>query len=157
MVILILIPSTIIAQTDNTSHKSPFAFSVHGGYSWLDGVIGADFQSGLLGISGGWMPTTMPISGTRINSTGIALSLYSNPPTESSAFYLSIGVNSHGYRYEDSFGNAQSKSMAIVMGGWKYNVNMLYLKMGSGYGWCDEAGVWTAEITLGINLFKNYK
>jgi len=153
----VFISSTLNAQQTNdlTTH-TPYALSIHGGYSWLDGVVGADFQSGLFGLTGGWMPTTMPMTGENINSFGFAASLYSGPPTDIYTFYLSVGVASDGYQYEDSYGYGGTEPVTIVMVGSKYNGNRVYFKAGIGYGWNEYTGVWTGELTLGIPLFKNY-
>jgi len=134
----------------------PFAFNIHGGYSWLDGVLGADLQWDNLGISGGWMPNTMPLSGRSVPSYSIAASCYSGHYYENSV-YLSIGVASTGYLYEDSYGYEETMPMTIVMGGYKWAGENLYLKMGVGYGWCNQGNTWTGEITLGYTLFRTYK
>lgn len=147
---LILLSLNSNAQTTSTS------FSVHGGYSWLNGVVGAELQSGCFGISGGWMPTSMPISGDKVNSYGFAVSIYSGPPSETISYYLSGGIASDGYQYEDSYGYGKTEAVTIIMAGTKYNFNSFYAKLGLGYGWCEQAGAFTFEATIGIPLFKNY-
>ena len=156
LVILSFMLMFITTLSAQNQPATPLVISAHGGYSWLDGVVGVDFQSGIFGLSGGWMPTTMPISGEKINSYGIAATIYSGPPTESSIFYLTAGVASDGYQYETSSGYGETQPVTIVLIGTKYNFEPLYLKAGVGYGWCDKAGVFAFELTLGLNLFKNY-
>ena len=93
--ILLTIFLLFIVNIESKS-QTPFAFSAQGGYSWLNGVVGADLQFGKFGISGGWMPTKMPISGTKTSSYG---ALYSGNYDETTV-YGSIGIASQGYRYE---------------------------------------------------------
>jgi len=146
----------MILSSNAQSQPSPFALSVHGGYSWLDGVVGGDLQTGLFGLSAGWMPTTMPLSGDPVNSLCAAISIYSGPVTDAYTWYGSFGVASDGYQYEDTYGGEGTEAVYIAMVGTRYNSPKVYLKAGIGYGWNEWAGVWTGEITLGIPLFKNY-
>jgi hypothetical protein len=145
-----------LLSLSSNAQTTPTSFSVHGGYSWLNGVVGAELQSGCFGISGGWMPTTMPISGDKVNSYGFAVSLYSGPPSETISYYLSGGIASDGYQYEDSYGYGKTEAVTIIMAGTKYNFNSFYAKLGLGYGFCSEANSFTFEATIGIPLFKNY-
>jgi hypothetical protein len=136
--------------------QTPYALSVTGGYSWLSGVIGAEFQTGNFGFSGGWMPTSMPMSGEKVNSVGVAVTAYSGTPEDISTWYCSLGVASDGYRYEDSYGYGSTMPMTIVMVGSKYSSGDIFCKGGIGYGWCELGGAFAFEFTLGYTLFKNY-
>jgi hypothetical protein len=142
--------------SSNLSSQTPYALSVQGGYSWLNGVVGGDLHIGNFGISGGWMPTKMPMSGLKINSYGFAATIYSGPPDETS-YYASIGVASQGFRYEDSWGGESTAPMTIVMAGVKSGSDQFTFKLGGGYGWCEYGNAWTFEISLGFVLFKNLK
>lgn len=63
----------LIMSTTVNAQQTPFAFNVQGGYSWLNGVLGAEAQFGKLGVSGGWMPCRMPMSGEWINYIAVRL------------------------------------------------------------------------------------
>jgi hypothetical protein len=146
----------IIMSTTVNAQSTPFSLNVQGGYSWLNGVVGAEAQFGKIGLSGGWMPCKMPMSGTKVNSIGLAATYYTLPANqEGYSAYISAGVASDGYRYEDSWGDEAISPMTIVMIGSKYDSGDMNCKLGIGYGWCDEAGVFTFEITLGFSLFSN--
>jgi len=145
----LMLPLTLNAQT-------PIALNLHGGYSWLNGVVGGEIQFGRLGISGGWMPTRMPLSGDPISSIGIGGTLYSSRAGELGySGYVSMGVTSQGYQYEDSWGGEATEPVTIIMTGLKYDSGGFYMKGGVGYGWCDYAESWTGEILIGFTLFSN--
>ena len=136
------------------SYSQNGAFGVQGGYSWINGLIGAQYQMGHLAIGGGYYPAIMPGSGKPVSSFSGVFTLYGGDWDES-CYYLSIGIASAGYRYEISYGggpwiNPVVKPMTILMGGVKYaSYSNWYTKGGIGVGWCDEATVFTWEITLG--------
>jgi len=149
LTIALLLPLNLRAQTATT-------FSIHGGYSWLNGVVGAELQVGKFGISGGWMPAKMPMSGESISSYGFAVTLYSANAGETGySMYLSGGGASQGYRYEDTWGGEATAPVAIIMVGSKYDSGGVYSKVGIGYGWCSdpEVGAFAFEILLGFTLF----
>jgi len=154
LVLMLTLVSASYAQYSEAPAVTPFAFNVHGGYSYLDGVLGADFQYNHWGISGGWMPQYTPYYATPVPSWGIAGTWYSGYYYESSV-YLSLGVASAGYVVEDSYyGYYETYPMTILMGGYKWAGNNFYLKCGFGYGWCEYVGSWTGEVTLGYAIFK---
>ncbi len=157
-ILIALFLMIFINLSSNLCAQSQTSLSIHGGYSWLNGVVGAEVQSGCFGIGGGWMPTTMPISGNKVNSFGFGISIYDGPPSQPVLFYLSGGIASDGYQYEDSNGYGETKPVTIIMLGTKYNFNSFYGKLGVGYGFCDEsnASAFTFEALIGIPLFKNY-
>jgi hypothetical protein len=148
----ILLSLNLIAQISPTATS----FSIHGGYSWLNGVVGAELQSGCIGISAGWMPTSMPMSGNKVNSFSGALTVYGGQPTEPLLCYLSGGIASAGYQYEDSYGYGKTDQVIIFMAGLKFKLGTFYGKLGAGYGFCSEADSFTLEGLIGIPLFKNY-
>ena len=153
LVLLLTLSSSTFAQYSEAPQVDPFAINVHGGYSWLDGVLGLDMQYNHWGLSGGWMPNHTPLYGTSVPSWSIAGTAYSGYWYENS-LYLSIGVASTGYVVEDSYYGYETYPMSIVMGGYKWAGQNLYMKLGVGYGWCEYAGTWTGEITIGYPLFK---
>jgi len=162
MLIFIVLPINLKSQesftstSTSTSVSTPISFNIQGGYSWLTGVVGGEIQIGHIGLAGGWMPTTMPLSGTKVNSGCFAATYYTSTPSQDGySLYLSGGVSTQGYQYEDTWGGEITLPTAIIMVGSKYETGGLYLKSGIGYGWCEEAGVFTFEITLGLKIFGN--
>ena len=126
--------------------------TVQGGYSWLNGVIGAELQFGKIGISAGYMPTAMPLSGDPVSSYSLALSLYGKDYDES-CFYGSYGIASGGYRYEDTNGESIVELMSIGMIGYRFTTDFgLSSKLGAGYGWNKNTGVYTMEWTVGYSF-----
>ena len=155
MSISLIFASTILSaqSTESTQSTTPYSLSITGGYSWLTGALGGEFQFGNVGLAAGWMPTTMPLSGTKINSGCYAITYYY--PENNYFTYASAGISTKGYQYEDTWGGAYTKAVTIIMFGEKWQGKRLWMKAGVGYGWCDEAKVWTGEITLGLILFGN--
>lgn len=159
MSLTMIFASMTMSAQDNGSTQSvvvpriPITLSISGGYSWLTGVVGGELQFGNLGLAGGWMPTTMPLSGTKINSGCFAVSYYY--PENNFYSYVSAGISTQGYRYEDTWGGENTQAMTIIMVGEKLQNNRFWMKAGVGYGWCDQGEAWTGEITLGLILFGN--
>lgn len=141
-----------------TNAQNPFAVSVHGGYSWLNGVLGAEAQFGHFGISGGWMPTKMPMSGEKVSSIGFGVTAFTGNPDELS-YYVSYGIASDGYRSETTsnygYSDEFTAPMNIIMVGCKSGTDTFNFRLGGGYGWCEYGGSWTFEVTLGFVLFSN--
>jgi hypothetical protein len=126
--------------------------TVQGGYSWLNGIVGAEIQFVNLGISFGYMPTSMPLSGDKVASYSAALTWYGKP-YDQDCFYGSFGVASAGYTYEDNMGGSIVKQMTIGMLGYRFTSDLgLSSKIGVGYGWCDLAETYTWEWTLGYTF-----
>ena len=155
--LLVAIMSVVmISLSTTTKAQTPMSFSVHGGYSWLTGVVGAEAQFGNIGLAGGWMPTKMPMSGEKISSYSGAVTYYtSKAGEEGSSFYITGAMASQGYRYEDSWGGESTSPITIIAVGTKYDAGGVWSKVGVGYGWCDLASAWTFEISLGFVLFGN--
>jgi hypothetical protein len=156
LTVALLLPSKLNGQMSTSTLATPFSFSVVGGYSWLSGVVGGELQYGKLGIEGGWMPTSMPLSGTRVDSWGIAATFYTLPTgIEGTSYYFSGGMASAGYQYEDTWGGEYTEPVIILMAGSKYDVGGVFFKGGIGYGWNEEMGTFAFELTLGFKLFGN--
>lgn len=136
---------------------SQSAFTVQGGYSWLNGVVGAEYQMGHIAISAGYYPAKMPGSGDPIASFSGAVTWYDGLWSES-GYYASIGFASAGYRHETSYnggawGSDIVSPMTIGMIGYKYGSYTGYnMKLGFGYGWCDQASTFTWELTIGYSF-----
>jgi len=142
------------------SYSQSSAFSVYGGYSWVNGAIGAEYQFGSMAISGGWFPTVMPGSNERISSFSGALTYYGGN-WDNSAYYATIGVATAGYREQTSYNSGVwtddvISPMTIVMAGYKGTYKTTHCKLGFGYGWCNYGDAWTWEFTIGWTLFGNY-
>lgn len=155
---LLLLFSLSLALSISTLAQKLYSLSVNGGYSWIGGAIGGDLQIGKFGISGGWMPCKMPISGDRVNSYSIGISMYSFSP-DSKGFYASVGVTSAGHRREETIGgnitNRMTSPMTIVMVGIKSCYKDATFQIGCGYGWCQYIQNFTFEISLGYVLLSN--
>ena len=146
----------------------PIDFSPWVGYSWVNGVVGAEAQFGNIGISGGYYPAKMPYSKDPISSFSGAITFYSKNNESldshygsfSSCYYGTFGIASAGYRYESysssTIYDSYYQPMYIVMGGVKSYVDKWQFKLGLGYGWCDQAGVFTWEIGISYAIFSNH-
>lgn len=134
------------AQLEDT--KS--AFTVQGGYSWLNGVVGAEIQLYKIGFSGGYFPAKMPLTNDPISSFSFGISYY--PRAFDDGIYLSWGLAGAGYRYETTNGDSDVKPMNIVMAGYRFWAGSLSMKGGAGYGWCSESNTFTGELTLGYSF-----
>lgn len=144
-------------SSDLNAQQQKYTVDIHGGYSWLDGVVGVDFQLSHIGFSVGWMPTKMPLTGQKINSIGVSATYYSAAPDDF-GWYASIGSASAGYRSEYSgyYGNGNDVlPMTIVMIGLKSGGPVSYFKLGGGYGWAsNNASSWAFEATFGYHIFS---
>jgi len=130
-----------------------FSFSVHGGYTWLLGVAGADIQYGRFAIGGGWMPTKMPMSQESIQAFCGSLTYYQPVPVlKGLSAYISAGGATNGYRYEDSWGGSSTSPIMIATAGLKYDLWRFWLRTGAGYGWCKESGAFAFEACLGFKI-----
>ena len=152
---------TAFSQTD---------FSVWGGYSWLNGVVGAEAQFGNVGFSAGYFPTKMPGSGESISSFSAAVTYYlrnneyldSHSGTEGACWYGSFGVASAGYRSEVSYNggawtNDYIEPVYIGMVGVKSYYQKWQFKLGCGYGFYGSgSNVFTWEIGLSYALFSSH-
>ena len=101
----------IFAITFSSFGQVPTDISLWGGYSWVNGVFGAEAQFGHIGISGGWFPAKMPYSKDQISSWSGAITFYgkSNKYLDDhygafiACFYGTFGIASTGYRYESYY------------------------------------------------------
>lgn len=152
LTIVMLLTLSVFASNAQT----PMSFSAHGGYSWSIGVLGAEAQFGNIGLAGGWMPSKMPMSGTRIHSYSGAITYYTAKASEEGAsYYVSAAYASQGYRYEDSWGGEMTAPVTILTAGAKYQAGGFWTRAGLGYGWCEYSGAFAFEINLGFVLFGN--
>jgi hypothetical protein len=136
--LLVIFITTLTFAQPNTA-----AFNIQGGYSWTNGVIGAELQAGYFAVSAGYFPTKMPVSGEAAPSFSSNFLLYTGKWNENS-FYASIGVASAGYRNDDII-----SPMTIAMVGYKITLQNLNMKLGGGYGWCSYDKSLKLELTLG--------
>lgn len=95
---LIAVVSMLMIFTSTTLNaQTPMSFSVHGGYSWSIGVLGAEAQFGNIGLAGGWMPSKMPMSDERIHSYSGAVTYYTAKASEEgTSYYISGAYASQG-------------------------------------------------------------
>lgn len=154
-VLLSIVMTLALLFATNINTNAQIAGNVQGGYSWLNGVVGAELLLGHIGVSTGYFPAKMPGSGESIASISWAVTYYGGLWDES-GYYGSIGMASAGYRAQTSYNGGAYGSdvvapMWIAMVGYKYgSYSGFNLKGGVGYGWCEYAGVFTWEITLGF-------
>ena len=133
-----------------TLTQAQSAFNINGGYSWSYGVIGAVYQLGHIGIGGGWMPTSMPGSGEKLNSFSGVITWYGGEWWES-CYYTSLAFASAGYRSQVSYNSGAwtddvVQGMGIWMFGYKAQYGNLGMFGGCGVGWCSEATVFNWEL-----------
>jgi len=130
------------------------AFTVQGGYSWTMGMFGAEYQLGHFAIGSGWMPTSMPGSGEKLNSFS-AYGAWTGYDYDESGYYISLGFASAGYRSQMSYNGGSWQDdvispMGIANFGYKLQwYSGLNLKGEVGYGWCQYAGVFAWGVTVG--------
>lgn len=134
---------------------SQTGINVWGGYSWLNGVVGAEVQLEHFGIGAGYYPTKMPNTGENISSFSAAITYYtkSNKQLKSKdmCYYGSLGMASAGYRHD---GDVEPVYIGIL--GLRFNIDKLQLKVGGGYGFNAMENKWMFEIGLSYRLFTNY-
>ena len=135
--------------------KPMVGLGIHAGYSWTAGILGGDLYFWHLSGSVGWMPTKMPLSGDFVNSVGWNISVYSSQWNED-GFYASFGQASKGFRKETTVNGYYTqdyvKPMWAVLGGYRATKNNWGMKAGLGYGWCDEADTFTAELLISYDF-----
>ena len=151
---------TAFSQTD---------FSLWGGYSWLNGVVGAEAQFGNVGISAGYFPAKMPGSGESVASFSGAVTLYgknnkyldSHSGAQGACWYGSFGVASAGYRYQASYNSGAwtddyIEPVYIGMVGVKSYHQKWSFKLGCGYGFYSGGNTFTWEVGFGYALFSSH-
>lgn len=143
--------------TAETKAQDENGLFIQGGYDWLDGAVAGGVQIGYLRLSVGWFPTKMPGSNESV-SGACWTATWEGSKWYESGYYLSIGQNSAGYRYQASYnGGAWTgdiiEPMTIIMFGYRAaTYDGLYLKGGAGYGWCQYASSFTYGISLGYTF-----
>lgn len=141
-----LVALTFASLETQAQHDGDFGITPQGGYSWQNGVAGVELQYLNLAISGGWLPTSVPLTGTPVNSYSGAITWYGN--AFDNGGYVSFAVASAGYRYGSSFGDEEILPMSIIGLGYRYWMGPISLKFGAGYGWCDKMDAFTFEVLL---------
>lgn len=137
---------------------SQASLGVNAGYSWLSGIVGAEVEIGHVSGGFGYMPTSMPGSGEPVSSISWFVTYQDAVFQESSGYYIGFGQALKGYREETSYnGGAWTDAVVapiwIGMVGYKYNWDAgLNMKWGVGYGWCEYAGTFLWEITIGYKI-----
>ena len=155
--VLAIVFSLSFVTSNQTIAQGNYGIGAHAGYSWLNGVVGGEIFLHKIGVSGGYMPTSMPGSGDKISNISWAVTYYSEPMYDDS-WYISYGMAMSGYRSEISYdggdyGSAVIKPMNVVMAGWRLGgYSGWNMKLGLGVGWLPEMTVFTGEITLGYAI-----
>ena len=134
--------------------------SAHAGYSWLNGVVGLEYNVSGFGISAGVFPAKLPATGGRVASFSGALSFYGKDYDES-GWYASIGIASAGYREQTSYGGSSWSTniqpMTIVMVGSRGSSLGTWAKLGAGAGFSPDGGaIFTFELLIGFQLLGYY-
>lgn len=144
-------------------------FSLWGGYSWVNGVVGAEYQYNKFGVSAGYYPAKMPGSGDRVSSFSAAFTFYgkdneyldNHSGALGACYYATIGFASAGYRSQVSYNGGSwtddvVSPMTIAMVGVKSYASKWQFKLGCGMGWCEYATAFTWEIGFGYALFSSH-
>ena len=142
----------LFATTNQTQAQS--ALTISGGYSWTNGMIGAEVQNGHWAYGAGYLATQWPLSGEPISSLSGHITWYDSPYNYS-GYYATAAMIGNGYRYEDSYGTRYSSTMAALLIGYKISFGDLAFKGGLGWGFIldgnsinGETGVGTYEVSL---------
>jgi hypothetical protein len=124
--------------------------TIWGGYSYLNGIVGAEAQYGKFGIGAGYFPIHIITSNNYVSSFSASISYYMKNNQHLIYPYGSIGVASAGYHSNDII-----DLMTIGMIGIKSSYNNWQLKTGLGYGWCQYENKLMFEIGINRILFSN--
>jgi len=153
---LFVISVSLSAQVSN-------AFSAHIGDSWVNGLLGAEYQISNYALSVGWIPGRFPYPYRKnINSLSAAFTVYEKNWNEDS-FYISTAYASEGYPYA-KYGKESNMlitgyntaSSIIVLLGHKSVIDKTgYFKFGFGLNASEQGDKFEFEIMLGLNIFKN--
>jgi len=141
----------LFATTNQTQAQS--ALTISGGYSWTNGMIGAEVQNGHWAYGAGYLATMWPLSGDPISSLSGHITWYDSPYNYS-GYYATAAMIGNGYRYEDSYGTRYSSTMAALLIGYKISFGDFGIKAGLGWGFIldgntmnGESGVGTYEVS----------
>jgi hypothetical protein len=131
------------------------AFTINGGYSWSYGLVGAEYQLGRIGVGAGWMPTSYPGSGDKLNSFSGVVTWYGAEWWES-CYYTSLAFASKGYRREVDYGSGWTDNYTTPMGiwilGYKAQYGAVGLYGGGGVGFCSEITVFAWEVGIKVSF-----
>lgn len=146
LTLMFVLTITAFSQTD---------INIWGGYSWLNGICGAEVQLKNFGIGAGYYPAKMPDSGKNIASFSAALTYYSKSNKQlkpkDMCYYWSLGMASAGYRKDNDV-----EPIYIGMLGLRLNFNKLQFKAGGGFGFNGMENSWKFEAGLSYRLFTNH-
>jgi len=148
---IIILLFTLVLSISAFSQTS---INVWGGYSWLNGIIGAEVQLEHFGISAGYYPAKMPDTKENIPSFSAAVTYYTKSnkllKSKDMCYYGSLGMASAGYRHDGDV-----DPIYIGMTGLRFNINKLQLKVGGGYGFNNIENKWMFEAGISYGLFTN--
>ncbi len=155
----ILVIATIFSFLSPQISQAQNAFSAYGGYSWINGAVGAELQMGYWSATVGMMPTSMPMSGESVQAWSLAVTWYGDT-WDASAMYIALGYNFAGYRSETTVNGIYTENviegMPVFTVGYKIPLSeLLYVKGGIGYGYHSKDDFFTWELLLGIYIFGN--
>lgn len=148
---MIMVLAMIVATETET--KAQMTLNVNTGYSWVTGVVGAEVQYKYVALGCGYFPAKYPMSEEPISSLSGHLTLY-NHLYGTSCYYLTVGIASAGYRYENSYGAQRSQPVTIVILGYRLVIDNIDLKVGCGYGFISnrDDGIFTPELKIGYSF-----
>lgn len=133
------------------------SFLARGGYSWVSGMVGAEYQFNKIGFGMGWMPNQKPASGEKVTTITYNITFYGGEWYES-AFYITAGGATNGFQRETYSSNGyydyESAAGFILTGGYRWAWEHVDLRVGGGWGWGLEQSVGTLEATLGLRLSR---
>ena len=145
----IFILLTFILITSFTFAQQQKVFSVRGGYSYMTGVVGAEFMFKRFGFGAGWTPKQLQFYDKTKDKDSfcVSASFYSDG-LEDNSVYGSIGYNS--YIFEPTDKKTYGNGTFIV--GYRIVQDYLNAKIGLGGGFNSHQIALIWEITLGVDL-----
>jgi len=151
-----IISISLSAQVSN-------AFSAHIGDSWVNGLLGAEYQVSNYALSVGWIPGRFPYPCRKdINSLSAAFTIYEKNWNED-CFYISTAYASEGFQYAQYSpasnmiitGYHTTPSIIVLIGHKSVVDKTGYFKFGVGLNASGQGDKFEFEILLGLNIFKN--
>ena len=124
------------------------ALTVNAGYSWTNGMIGAEAQGPHWALGAGYLKTEWPMSGDPISSVSAHITWY-DAPYNYSGYYATFAYIGNGYRYEDSNGSRYSSAMTGLIIGYKISFGDFGIKGGLGWGFILDGNTMNGERNVG--------
>lgn len=153
IIILLAITASSMAQSSS--------FLVRSGYSWVNGIVGGEYQISRIGVGLGWMPNQKPKSTERVTSICYNITFYGGN-WDKSTFYITAAGATNRFQIEKYGSNSpngdyyyESATGFMLTAGYKFAWDGADFKVGGGWGWGLDQSVGTLEATLGIRLMKN--